>query len=813
MRSKARLPVLVAALAVLVALHWPARGPRVGDAERGSEASSAVATGGAAAGDELGADTTPASVAGALEVLALRAADRTPIEELALALRLLDDDTFEPRLAYTDRQGLVRFDDVPAGDVVVESAVGGELHALVRSKKCGRRTLLVARGVDVRGRVLSPTGLPLAGATLVLARETELDDLRHAWPVAISDPFGRFALPDVAPGARRLVARHPRFAPSAAYALTSEPGCARELDVVLGGPAAELRGRVLDEFGKLLPAVRVTVGPLEPSGARESDSSTNGERPVTALATHTDERGEFVLRGLPIGASWIEARAEGFVAACAQRTLAPGANERLELVLPRGARLAGGARLSHGAPARHANVRASVAGGDERITRAALDGSFVLDSLPPGVVHVVIDWQGEQWAETELELGREGARFDATLEPVRALAGSVVDARGEPLADATVWLALTSGGDHPRARIARTAADGRFRFAGLVERDHELRVFADAEQLCELARRERVRPGADALAIVVDAKRLPTARIVGRVLGPDARGLAGAEVRARRAGLELVPCETDEDGAFELGPLAPGAWWLCVEPPKVSRIGLADGASVADAQHDRSSAELAPRAFAIAELAPGEVRDTGDLALERGARLRVRCGPEPQHECGPEPQHECGPEPQHECGPELELESGLDVPRAADAALGAPVIVARSFDGLFVEWLDFEGGVARSRPLPPGRWRVALEAGAGLALQAQEVELGEADVELAFELLRGREVALRFDDDVHEVLVGAAGGRVLLERELGVSRELELVLAPERYRLELRASDGRTRSLDFEITRSSPRRVFDVKME
>lgn len=804
MRSKARIPVLAAALAVLVALHWPSRGPQVGDAERASESASTVVASTVAASDELAVAVASSPAAGALEVLALRAADRTPIAELALALRMLDDDTFEPRLAYTDRQGLARFDDVPTGDVVVESATGGELHALVRPKKCGRRTLLVARGIDVRGRVLAPDGTSLAGAKLVLARETELDDPRHAWPVAISDPFGRFALDDVAPGARRLVARHPRFAPSAAYEIpggrTCEPGSVLELDIVLGGPAAELRGRVLDEFGKLLGDARVSVGPLESPAEPAIDASATAALPVTALATRSDERGEFVLRGLPAGESWIEARADGFVAMSARRTLAPGANERLELVLARGARLSGVARLSHGAPARHANVRASVAGGEERTARAALDGSFAFASLPPGAVHVAIDWQGEQWAETELELPRDGARFEARLEPVRALAGGIVDSRGAPVADAVVWLVLTNGDERPRARITRTAPDGGFRFAGLVERDHALRVFADAEQVCELARRERVRPGADRLQIVVDAERLPSVRIAGRVLGPDGRGLAGARVGARRAGRELFARDADEDGAFELGPLAPGSFTLYVEPAVSARHERDASAPTELARRDSASDELAPRMLTVDALAPGEVRDVGELLLDRGARIRVRC------------------EPELDANRAADAAPGAAMVAVSEAAIGAPVIVARSLDGLFVEWLDFEDGVACSRPLPPGRWRVALEAGAGLALQAEEVELADADVELALELRRGVGLALRFADDVGHVRL-VADARVLLERELprlrelGDARELDLVLAPGRYRVEARSSDGRERQFDFEVSPDSPERVLDVKME
>lgn len=160
----------------------------------------------------------------------------------------------------------------------------------------------------------------------------------------------------------------PRGAPVAPLEAAPEPS---------GGPT-ELRGRILDPSGTPISGARVhAVDAPEPSAT-------------------TDSEGDFVLSGVPAGASLV-VEADGYVA----RPLSEAGDVVLERALPAGA-LRGLVRSLSGR-AVHATVRVEPGGGE---ATADVDGVFEL-ALPPGHYHLTIEAHGyaTQHREVDVELG------------------------------------------------------------------------------------------------------------------------------------------------------------------------------------------------------------------------------------------------------------------------------------------------------------------------------------------------------------------------------------------------------------------------
>lgn len=217
---------------------------------------------------------------------------------------------------------------------------------------------------------------------------------------------------------------------------------------------------------------------------------------------------------------------------------------------------------------------------------------FVANALPPGQLHVsapgyhdaaiaVAEANGkrlritlarEDTPESEGQLSHRADRSAADAEsgPVGSLIGEVLGFDGEPL---RVQLLLLDAG------VTMSGADGRFRFDGVPA--GPVQVAVGAAQLVAMADRQwwwqasrdarwitsttfpfEVRPE-ETSAVVVAVARV-YARLRGRVRAVD---LSACQVRvepvddpSRRPFTRGVAI----DGGFELPPLLPGGWRLCV---------------------------------------------------------------------------------------------------------------------------------------------------------------------------------------------------------------------------------------------------------
>ena len=247
------------------------------------------------------------------------------------------------------------------------------------------------------------------------------------------------------------------------------------------------------------------------------------------------------------------------------------------------------------------------------IVRADAEGAFAFDAAVRRRAEAVVAVApGHLPARAEAVPGPEGPGWPELLvlrlagEPL-ALAGTVVDERGEPRAGVRVYLAdptlfgldertpvqvenalaavppkravEESGAplaDTPTAfwSWTRTDADGRFRLDGLLERSYRLRALDPAA--LAVADAGPFAAGATSVELVLPAARARP--VAGRVQDASGAALAGARVRsyARAYSIPSGPDRThswdragpeasaDDGGRFRLAPLDAAGVWLLV---------------------------------------------------------------------------------------------------------------------------------------------------------------------------------------------------------------------------------------------------------
>ncbi|HLL85349.1 MAG TPA: carboxypeptidase regulatory-like domain-containing protein [Longimicrobium sp.] len=438
-----------------------------------------------------------------------------------------------------------------------------------------RADVALVAGVNLRARTVtkrSQEPIPLVEVRFIASARSG-EGARPVAPmeeqtIATSDGRGQLQLSGLAPGTYRVEARSVGYAPWAKNDIqVPYPG---ELLISLHG-AGVLEGFVVDASGRPAAGATVTViGDEEP-----------------AVVT-TGEGGGF------------SAEVEGGTYQLAARRGNDTGALLKPLVVPSGATV-GGLRLelraagaifgkvvsaADGLPVPGAVVAVSpyLKAGDTGRTTSGVDGSYVVEGVPPGSYDVVVTAPGYS------ELSRRGItvtssqRFplELKLKGTGGVEGVVLDSANRPVAGATVreavrWSGGVLVGTPPEAR---SDAQGRYRLMGLG---------VGASRL--VARRE----GADAAGAMqeVEIKEGQTAKadftltdagvVEGRVTrkggGPAApwRVLAAPQLRA--SGWNRSNVVVGADGNYRL-ELAPGPYSLMVGPVDLSSWNPGERVSV-----------------------------------------------------------------------------------------------------------------------------------------------------------------------------------------------------------------------------------------
>ena len=341
--------------------------------------------------------------------------------------------------------------------------------------------------VTVHGRVLDPTGAPLAGVPIVSD-----DAPRRA--LAESNGAGRFSASLAVVGrSATLQAMAGRYA--TVRGCVVEARTADREQILVAAPAIDLGGRVVDEAGQGLAGARVSVGltsDLLRAFPLPLDRSTR-----TSYSMETDEAGGFRLERVPaVPGAMLRAALTGY--ACEP---VPEPNvSRLDFVLEmradsgRALEVEGVVRLPDGTPAAGAAVRY----GYERDTtdeaghfalplQADLEESLPLAAGLEGYGPAVVPRFGALLAE-HAPLPPPPLVLYLAANPLE-LSGRVVDEAGVGQPGWRVYIPVAttlSSGELPPSTAetlgggelaSRTGEDGSFRITGLGNRDYALRAY------------------------------------------------------------------------------------------------------------------------------------------------------------------------------------------------------------------------------------------------------------------------------------------------------------------------------------------------
>jgi len=486
----------------------------------------------------------------------------------------------------------------------------------------------------VRGRVLSPGGDGVVGATVCTGTLFELVQLLAQGELAGELPRvqtvdgGRFLLEGLAPGATRLVAGKEGSTPSAEMILDLGGSYQGDEVVLVLRVGARIHGEVL----------RIDGAPMGETPLRLLQKETGLKRTVTTDAEGGfDERclnaGEWELVCLP-DASLVEELGGSIVDHLSQTTVTVEEGEERFVTLggtpPPGVVVRGGL-TQDGAPFQgslHWMAEGPDAASHQKFLESDEQGHYEVELTRAGPWFVkVAGPQGHQEFRVDVPATSEST-LDFAL-PSGVLSGVVADSGGEPVAGARVSLFLEEGAEYRHdlsgmqdQRI--TAGDGAFEYRCLPPGRYLLAA-EDEEGHLALAARHGLSLEAGS---VIDGVRLVLGEghgITGRVV--DSRGLPAAQAPLwiydgeGRLLNPITATRTDDEGAFRTSPLPAGEYTLHCRTDREALL-TEEGVRVPRGEGD---AELELQLEAGAVLA-ATVVDSLDRPLRAQVRVHDRGG-------------------------------------------------------------------------------------------------------------------------------------------------------------------------------------------
>lgn len=383
----------------------------------------------------------------------------------------------------------------PNGTFVIEGVPEGnyELRASATRFVPSRRSGVEAGSSDVEIRLQEGTTLHgivldgLSGARLPEAK-VALAEGREARPVpqkvVWTDEFGRFELYGLEPGRQTLLATHPDEPDHSMEFEIEDLTLTAELEVF---PSDWLSGRILDEHGDGVPNARIRcdttsflwrksrLGPTQAISHEEGSFSLG----VPTFLKGTGKAG-FKLSLSASHPEYGNTRIE----------VSPPLEEshwpELEIVLTRPRSLSGRVVDSRGRPIAGAMVRVGHwLNGEGRTVHADVEGAYRFGGLESG--EYVLTAHAVGFSITVIEdvvVDTEHTSLDVELNPGEILGGAVVDSRGRPVSDASVYAIIAVRPDFPAAAdrlwhqrpiaMSRTDDDGQYTLAGLPSNDVSL---------------------------------------------------------------------------------------------------------------------------------------------------------------------------------------------------------------------------------------------------------------------------------------------------------------------------------------------------
>lgn len=514
-----------------------------------------------------------------------------------------------PFRTQTDDQGRFALTALPGAKIDLAAARRGYAPLTVRGVAvppgegpADLGTLILVPGVVQVGKVTDARGEPVAEAEVwaledkgqTASRLVSASPARP--PDATTAADGRFEITDLRPAHKlHLKVDAAGWLPAAVMGI--EAPTPQPISVVLRRSAA-ISGRVIDEDGAAIGAAEIRLRP------QEAPAGTVGEPMPEVGSTQwaiSDEQGRFHFDEVVPGELEMEALAEGFQPSpLLPLRIGPGeAREAVELVVARGAVLAGLVTTTAGEPVADARLRVG-----RRAASSDAEGRYRVGGLAtgPGILTVRHPELNDLSREVEIESGINN--LDLALAGGWRLAGRAVDQAGRPLEGVRVTL-RRSGVGEPGNHQTLSDTDGRFAAPRVADGPYGLSAEKEGYARLEVAAAAVV-DGAPVEDLEITLEHGVT--VSGQVLGLDFEDLARVAVRAESESRGSQQGSVDYEGAYRIADLGPGDWWL--------QAALRDG-----------SRQVKVRVT----LEPGMEELHRDLELREGLTLRgeVRLGEEP----------------------------------------------------------------------------------------------------------------------------------------------------------------------------------------
>jgi protocatechuate 3,4-dioxygenase beta subunit len=467
-------------------------------------------------------------------------------ERRGAGLRMILPPNVQP---FRSEDGSFELPNVPAGPVelVAEAAgyVPGTANVVVEEGKATEEVIiLLEAGTRISGRVTSPEGTPVSGASISLDQDEDevVPQVTRRSMTATTDGNGEYTLAGVAAGERSIRANHDSYPLLVREANVS----GREMRLDLQFPrGTDVTGTVEREGG----------GPV--AGAQVS-ASTAAQGAASKGAT-TDSNGNFRIEGLAPGRYTFFVRAEG--ASETLRDVDIATSGPIRITLKAGATITGRVTGLPPSEMSSANVNVSSSSGFANAPVRA-DGTFRVDGAPAGAVRVVATTGGgglgsrRQSATKTVEVAAGAEAYvDLEFASGNRITGRVTRG-GVPVDGASVMFNSPSGSG---TAAVRTNTRGEYTIEGLEDGTYTV-VVMDIRTMASHREDYTVR-GAGTFDI-----QMATAAVRGRVIDRATQdGIANVSISLdsdQQSGVRFPQMQTDASGAFRLEGVAPGSYRL-----------------------------------------------------------------------------------------------------------------------------------------------------------------------------------------------------------------------------------------------------------
>ncbi|HSN69102.1 MAG TPA: carboxypeptidase regulatory-like domain-containing protein, partial [Thermoanaerobaculia bacterium] len=473
-------------------------------------------------------------------------------ERRGTGMRMITPPSLMP---FRSEDGSFELTNVPVGPTEIAAEAGGYVSATananVEEGKPADITILLEAGTRVFGRVTSPEGTPLAGASVSLvANEDEIVAMvTRRSTMATTDANGEYTIAGIGAGERSFRATHESYPALVKDANVSGSELRLDLQFPRG---ADVTGIVVRDSGEPVAGAAV--------------SASTALQGATSKATTTDSNGNFRIEGLTPGRYTFFARTEG--ASETLRDVDIATSGPIRITMKTGGVVSGRVTGLQPSELSSANVNVSSASGYASAS-VRNDGTFRVEGAPVGNVRVVASsgtgiGSRRQTAPKAIEVTAGGETYvDLDFGSGNRVSGRVTRG-GSPVGGANVIFQLKAGSSGAGGST-RTDGQGAYSIEGLEDGVYNV-VVMDMTTMAS-HRTDYTVSGGGSFDIAMSA-----AALRGRVIDRETQeGISGVAVQLdsdQTSGMRFPPIQTDGSGGFRLEGVAAGNYRL-----RASRAG------------------------------------------------------------------------------------------------------------------------------------------------------------------------------------------------------------------------------------------------